>query len=343
MLVATCLVVAALGTACLPPSLAARVILEPRRRAVEETPDPPHVEVAFPGEGVELRGWLFPARGAVKGTVVFLHGRNQNRDAGIVVARRLVPLGYDLLAYDSRAHGASGGRYSTFGYYEKRDVSRAIDFLGADRVVLVGVSLGAAVAIQAAAEDPRVAGVVAVSSFSSLEEIVREKMPPFVREGQVRDALRAVERRAAMKVKDADSVEAARHVTAPVLLLHGDLDGFTPMAHTEQIYAALRGERAIIRVPGAHHADVLAFDAAWAAILGWLPSIPVSAGWAAHVERHDTDLNVGPRPRDDVDRVGEGAPALQPHALEPEGVAPGARLDAIRRRLVEGLGVQLPQ
>jgi pimeloyl-ACP methyl ester carboxylesterase len=320
------------------------MILEPRRRVVEETPDPPHVEVAFPGDGVELRGWLFPARGAARGTVVFLHGRNQNRDAGVVVARRLVPLGYDVLAYDSRAHGASGGKYSTFGYYEKWDVCRAIDFLGADRVVLVGVSLGAAVALQAASADPRVAGVVAVSSFSSLEEIVREKMPPFVSEEQLRDALRAVERRAAMKVKDADSVEAARHVTAPVLLLHGDLDGFTPMSHTEQIYAALRGERAIVRVPGAHHADVLAFDAAWAAILGWLPSVPVgTAGWAAHVQSHDTDLNVGARPRGDLDRLGEGAPALQPHALEPEGVAPGARLDSIPRRLVEGLGVQLPQ
>ena len=311
---------------------------------MEETPDPPHVEVAFSGDGVELRGWLFPARGPVKGTVVFLHGRNQNRDAGIVVARRLVPLGFEVLAYDSRAHGLSGGKYSTFGYYEKRDVSRAIDFLGAERVVLVGMSLGAAVAIQAAAEDPRVAGVVAVSSFSSMEEIVRAQIPRFVGDGQVQAALREVEHRASMHVKDADSVEAARHVRVPVLLLHGDLDAFTPIAHTRRIYSALRGSRDLVQVPGAHHANVLAFDAAWAAILAWLPSVPEDGvHWAAQIEGHDPDVQVEARPGSDLDRVREGAPALRANAFDPERIVPGAGLGAIGGDRAEGLGVQLAQ
>src|SRR5512139_2674745 len=104
--VGACVVLASAGTGCLTPSIAARMILEPMRRAVEEAPsEPPHLEVAFPGDGVELRGWLFRAADPVRGTIVFLHGRNQNRGAGVVLARRLVPLGYDVLAYDSRAHG----------------------------------------------------------------------------------------------------------------------------------------------------------------------------------------------------------------------------------------------
>ncbi len=339
-----CLVLATVGTGCLPRALAARMILEPHRRAVQETADPPHVEVAFPGDGVELRGWLFPARAPVRGTVIFLHGRNQNRDAGIVVARRLVPLGYDVLAYDSRAHGTSDGKYSTFGYYEKRDVSRAIDFLGADRVVLAGVSMGSAVAIQTAAEDPRVVGVVAVSSFSSMEEIVRERIPRVVGDGQVRGALREVEQRSGMRVKDADSVAAARHVSVPVLLLHGDLDEFTPLVHTQQIYAALRGEREIVQVPGARHADVLRFDAAWDAILAWLPSVPEGgARWAAQVERHDPDVDVGAHPRGDLDRVGKEALAPRPHALQAEGIVPGMGLGAIGGAAAKALRVQLAQ
>lgn len=337
------LAVATAGTGCLPRALAARMILEPHRRAVQETLYPPHVEVAFPGDGVELRGWLFPARPPVKGSVIFLHGRNQNRDAGIVVARRLVPLGYDVLAYDSRAHGASDGKYSTFGYYEKRDVSRAIDFLGADQVVLAGVSLGSAVAIQAAAEDPRVVGVVAASSFSSMAEIVRERIPRVVGDGQVRGALREVEERSGMRVKDADSVAAARHVSVPVLLLHGDEDAFTPLVHTQQIYAALRGEREIVQVPGAHHADVLRFDAAWTAILAWLPSLPEGVHWAAQVQRHDADVDVGAHPRGDLDGVGKGALAPGAHALEPEGVVPGAGLGGLGGARTEGLRVQLAQ
>lgn len=338
------LAVATAGTGCLPRALAARMILEPHRRAVQETLDPPHVEVAFPGDGVELRGWLFPARPPARGTVIFLHGRNQNRDAGIVVARRLVPLGYDVLAYDSRAHGASDGQYSTFGYYEKWDVSRAIDFLGADRVVLAGVSLGSAVAIQAAAEDPRVVGVVAVSSFSSMAEIVRERIPRLVGDRQVRDALREVEQRSGMRVKDADSVAAARHVSVPVLLLHGDEDEFTPLLHTQQIYAALRGEREIVQVPGAHHADVLRFDAAWEAILAWLPSVREGGvRWAAQIQRHDADPDVGAHSRRDLDRVGEGAPLAPAQALEADGVVPGPGVGAIGGARAEALRVQLAQ
>jgi pimeloyl-ACP methyl ester carboxylesterase len=54
---------------------------------------------------------------------------------------------FDVLAYDSRAHGESGGNACTYGYYEKRDLSRAIDLIGLRPVVALGISLGAAVAL----------------------------------------------------------------------------------------------------------------------------------------------------------------------------------------------------
>jgi pimeloyl-ACP methyl ester carboxylesterase len=318
------------------------MILEPRRHPAQAAPEPPHVEVAFPGEGVELRGWLFPAEGAHLGTVIYLHGRNQNREGSVAVARRLVPLGYDVLAYDSRAHGTSGGRYTTFGYFEKRDVSRAIDFLGVDRVVLAGLSLGAAVAIQSAAEEPRVAGVVAISSFSSLEEVVRGRLPSFVTEGQVRGAFREVERRANIRVKDVDAVAAARRIDVPVLLLHGSLDRFTPLDHAERIYGALRGPRELVEIAGAGHGNVLASDQAWDAILGWFASLDERAGWhAAHVDGLDAQVHVGTAPRRDLDDVGERVPVARPDAGERVGEAPGAGLEAIRARRAERSAVQV--
>jgi alpha-beta hydrolase superfamily lysophospholipase len=332
------------GSGCLPPSLAARMILEPRRHPAQAAPDPPHVEVGFPGEGVELRGWLFPAEGPSLGTVIYLHGRNQNREGSAAVARRLVPLGYDVLAYDSRAHGTSGGRYTTFGYFEKRDVSRAIDFLGVDRVVLAGVSLGAAVAIQSAAEDPRVVGVVAISSFSSLEAVVRERLPSFVPDGQIRRAFRAVERRANIRVKDVDAVAAARRIDVPVLLLHGSLDRFTRIDHAERIYGALRGPRDLVEIAGAGHGDVLASDRAWDAILGWFASLDGRAGrHAAHVDRLDAQVHVGAAPRRRLDDVGERVPVARPDAGERVGEAAGAGLEAIRAGRAERPAVQVRQ
>ncbi len=303
------------GPACLPPSLAAKMILEPKRRVVQETQQPPHAEVVFPGDGVELHGWFFQAEGPVEGTVIFLHGRNQNRDTGVVVAQRLVPLGYNVLAYDSRGHGESGGRYTTFGYYEKKDVSRAIDFLGVDRVFLAGISLGAAVAIQSAAEDPRVAGVIAISSFASLEEVVRDRLPGFIPAGQIRGALRAVERRANIRVKDVDAVAAARRIEVPVLLLHGSLDRFTPLDHTERIYGALQGPRELVEVDGAGHGDVLASDEAWTAILDWFASLPGPPGrYAAHLDRVDPQVNGRAQPRRDLDPVRERTPVSPANA-----------------------------
>lgn len=82
-------------------------MLTPGHSRATEEPALPHVAVSIPAEDVTLRGWLFPAEPR-RGTVIFLHGRNQNRSAGVRAAARLVTMGYDVLVYDSRAHGDSG-------------------------------------------------------------------------------------------------------------------------------------------------------------------------------------------------------------------------------------------
>ncbi|HET6438478.1 MAG TPA: alpha/beta fold hydrolase [Anaeromyxobacter sp.] len=236
-----------------------------------------HEAVSFPGEGITLRGWFFPADHP-RGTVIFLHGRNQNRSAATVVAQRLVPRGWEVLAYDSRAHGESGGRFSTFGYWERRDLSRAIDFLGKDRVVAMGVSLGGAVAIQAAADDPRIAEVISISAFASMREVVRERFPPLLAPSSLGPAFRAAEALGNMRVDGADTVAAARQVRVPTLVLHGAEDRFVPPEHAAEIQAALPGESALVLVPGAGHDDVLASEEAWRAITSWLEGPPLSPG-----------------------------------------------------------------
>ena len=71
-----------------------------------------------------------------------------------------------MIAYDSRAHGDSQGDACTYGFFEKEDLHRVIDTLGPGPVVLIGTSLGAAVALQEAADDRRVSAVVAAETFS---------------------------------------------------------------------------------------------------------------------------------------------------------------------------------
>jgi pimeloyl-ACP methyl ester carboxylesterase len=109
---------------CMPPSWGAAALLHPSRKALTEAPPLPAESVEIAGDGVVLKGWLFRAAGERWGTIVYLHGSADNRASVVGVAKRYVPKGYDVLAYDSRAHGDSTGDACTYGYYEKRALAR---------------------------------------------------------------------------------------------------------------------------------------------------------------------------------------------------------------------------
>jgi pimeloyl-ACP methyl ester carboxylesterase len=263
--------------ACMPPSWGAGALLHPGRRPVGPAPALAHRDVVITGaEGVALRGWLFPARGAPTGvTVVYLHGIGDNRASGTWIAERLTRGGFDVLVYDSRAHGDSGGSACTYGFFERQDLRRALDAVGATRVILVGVSLGGAVALQAAPEDARVIGVIAVASYSDLESIARDRAPFFASGGEIREALALAEKEAHFTVADVSPARAAARIRVPVLLVHGAEDRETRPVHSERVHAALGGERALLLVSGAGHDDAL--PKAWAEVERWIGRLGASA------------------------------------------------------------------
>ena len=61
-----------------------------------------------------------------------------------------------MLAWDFRAHGKSGGEFSSLGYYEVRDVKAALDYALAQpdvkHIGAWGGSMGAVTMIRAAAQ-----------------------------------------------------------------------------------------------------------------------------------------------------------------------------------------------
>jgi pimeloyl-ACP methyl ester carboxylesterase len=231
-----------------------------------------HREVLVQADGAMLRGWYFPgARPPSGATVVYLHGSADNRASGLWIAERMVRAGHDVLAYDSRAHGESSGDACTYGYREKRDLSRALDALGVSRAILVGGSLGAAVALQAAAEDPRILAVVAAATFSDLETVARERAPWFASEGQIREALAIAERQGEFEVAAVSATLAARRVRVPVLLVHGADDAETPPAHSERVFAALAGPKQLRIVEGAGHSDAL--GRVWPEVEAWIEAV----------------------------------------------------------------------
>src|SRR5512138_3762254 len=129
------------GTGCGATDWGAYAIVQPRRRPLTAVPRLAHETVAFESQGLRLEGWLFRATAAHRGLIVYLHGIADNRQSGVGVAERFVTRGYDVFTFDGRGQGRSEGRFCTYGYYEREDVSRALDALHAERAVLFGSSL----------------------------------------------------------------------------------------------------------------------------------------------------------------------------------------------------------
>jgi alpha-beta hydrolase superfamily lysophospholipase len=261
----------ALGAgACMPPTWGANALLHPKRRPMTRQPNLPFEAVEFEGTGVKLRGWWFHAR-EKRGTVVFLHGLSDNRGTSVGVADHFVARGFEVIAYDSRAHGESEGEACTYGFYEKQDLRRVLDRVTAGPIVVMGTSMGAAIALQAAAEDQRIAAVVAVSSFSDLRTAVIERVPFFATKSDVARAFEMAEVLGKFRIDDVSPVAAAARINAPTLLVHGERDDETPPDHSQRIFAALHAPKRLILVPNAGHSHLLNADV-WREIDRWVDS-----------------------------------------------------------------------
>ena len=273
MTVITILSAAGIGFAATQlATIAAGALLYPHRTFAARTPPDGCIERRFDGvEGV-LDGWECKTPHAPKrGTIIYLHGIADNRGSVTGALGTFLPIGFDVIAYDGRAHGTSQGDRCTYGYFEKQDLQRVIDQLGVDNVILVGHSLGAAIALQAAAIEPRVRAVIAASTFSDLRTIATERafyMPSW----SLAPAFARAERDGQFVIDEVSPVKAAARITVPVLLVHGGSDDATPPSHSERVAAALRGPKKLIVVPESGHNNVLT-QPVWARIVEWLTPI----------------------------------------------------------------------
>jgi pimeloyl-ACP methyl ester carboxylesterase len=262
------ILIAAVVLNSLLPELASRLLLYPSRRAVAQPAPKGCEDVTFEGYNVVLRGWHCRTAATRRGTLVYLYGVGSNRTAGTGVIERFTARGFDVVAYDSRAHGESDGDICTYGYFEKQDLHRIIDTLEAGPIVLLGSSMGAAIALQEAADDPRVSVVVAAEAYSDLRTVAVERAPFILSDSTIEKAFRIAERRGNFIINDVDVVKAARRISVPVLVIHGAADQDTVPSHSERIHAALSARKRYIPVPAARHNESL--NRVWKDIEQWI-------------------------------------------------------------------------
>ena len=254
------------------PGIAAGGLLHPARTVTSQPLPPNCVDSRFAGAGVTLRGWTCAGPSPARGTIVYLHGIADNRGSAAGVMQRFRPRGFNVVAYDSRAHGESDGDACTYGFFEKHDLRRVVDTLPPGPVILIGTSLGAAVALQEAADDSRVSAVVAAETFSDLRTVATERAPAILTKGTIDRAFALAERQASFRVDEVHPQNAARRITAPVLLIHGAQDVETPPVHSARVYAALTAPKRLLLVPGAGHNGSLRADV-WEQVDRWIDQV----------------------------------------------------------------------
>jgi pimeloyl-ACP methyl ester carboxylesterase len=198
--------------------------------------------------------WTFPAPDAPKArpkaTVVLLHGILVSKEYMVHWALYLGQKGYRTVLVDLRGHGGSTGNWITFGAVERNDMRQVLDELQrrglADGPVgVLGVSYGAAVAIDWAAIDPRVGSLVLLEPFSDPRKAIVEfsrgyaaKESKGISDAQFASAEARASLMARFSWEDADDLRSIRLLRMPVLIFHGGKDTWVPLAHSERLMAA---------------------------------------------------------------------------------------------------------
>lgn len=260
-----------------------------RRRPPDPAATPADFGLAFEDvhfvarDGVALGGvWIPPPGGAVgEVAVVICPGYNGSLDADIAYAAPLHAAGYGALLFDFRAHGRSSGEWVTLGDLERFDVLGAVDWLvarGVQRVALLGFSMGAGTAINAAPDHPAIVAVVADGAFARPLSIVAGGLRERVRLGILTTPLawgmlRMAAWRIGIDLRGAAPLSHAPRVAPRALfLIHGGRDAYVSMAEIRALYQAAGPPKSLWVLPEAGHreTDARRHDEWWRRVLDFL-------------------------------------------------------------------------
>ena len=242
-------------------------------------------------DGVLLHGWKVHPSNMNGDWVLLFHGVSDNRTGMMGQAALLLRHGYGVVMMDARAHGKSGGGMATYGWLERKDTRTIIDALNMKEtprnIFALGSSLGAAIALQSASVEPRIAGVIAESSFSDLREVTYDyaglHWSPFLGKTLFRPGtwtvISTAQKEGGFSVDDVSPERSVSIRPFPVLLICDGADHIIPCRHTRRIFRAATGPKELWEVPGADHASAIGAEPAEyeKRVITFLENLPRSA------------------------------------------------------------------
>lgn len=223
----------------------------------------------FAPDGVPLSGWYLPRAGSPV-TIIYCHGLFRSRLEMLDRAEKFWQAGYAGLLLDFRRHGKSGGELTSMGYLERQDIIGAVHYLRdslrvQSPIAVYGVSMGAAAALLAAAEEPAISGLIIDSSFLSFDETIVHHAKNWLhlpRFPIVDELILLTKWRAGFSTEDFDLRRAVQKIgDRPILFIAGGADTRMPPEIAQTLYhASPSTHKNILIIPQATHGKAFNTD-----------------------------------------------------------------------------------
>ena len=194
-------------------------------------------------DGLSLRTWFMPPP-PHRPVILFFHGNQDN----LITINFVFPFyrlrHYGVFACEYRGYSRNPGEPSEQGI--NTDARACVAWLkdhgyGMDRIAFYGVSLGTAVALQAAMETPPKA-LVLQSPFTSFTALAKRAYRNYPVDLMVTDPW--------------DNLSKIGKVHSALLILHGTADDLIPIAMSRSLFAAANEPKTYVEIAGAGHNDM---------------------------------------------------------------------------------------
>jgi alpha-beta hydrolase superfamily lysophospholipase len=208
--------------------------------APTEVPEGATLLTATAADGVAVNALDFAAPKAAR-TIVHFHGNAETVEANAFLAREMKKRGFAMVLVEYRGYGRSrGSSPNEEGLY--LDAAAILDVLaargiGPDRVVLWGQSLGTGIATEMARRS-RGSRLALVAPFTSTVDMA-SRIVPFLPASMV-------------MVDRFDTLSKAPGISAPTLVVHGDIDDVIPFEQGEKVSHAFP-HGTFLKVPEGRH------------------------------------------------------------------------------------------